>query len=148
MMPVVTNLWKVKMESCTVSRSETARRFSPNLGTIRAKATRKVEAKVEPTEFFRSARIGHIRADCRAKTHINGGHPKFAQKGKRVGSCEEEDPSTSQNVPWWTSDLGSFEVLSDHGDTVEDADVDESLEEATGIMPPLPLVSWFKNAGT
>ena len=99
-------------------------------------------------EFVRSGRVGHIRADCRAKTHINGGPPKFAQKGKRVGSCEEEDPSTSQNVPWWTSDLVSFEVLSDHGDTVDDVDVDESSEEATGIMPPLPLVCWFKNAGT
>ena len=31
-------------------RSETAKRFSPKLGTIRAKAIRKVEAKVEPTK--------------------------------------------------------------------------------------------------
>ena len=50
-------------------------------------------------ECFRCGRIGHIRADCRAKTHINGGPPKSAPKGKGVGSCEEEEPETSQNVP-------------------------------------------------
>ena len=41
MMPVVTNLWKVKIENCNVLRSATARRFSQNTGTIRAKATLK-----------------------------------------------------------------------------------------------------------
>ena len=80
-------------------------------------------------ECFRCGRIGHIRADCRAKTHINGGPPKSAPKGKGVGRCEEEDPETSQNVPLGTIDLGSFEVLSDHGDAVEDdVDVDEFSE--------------------
>ena len=45
--------------------------------------------------------------------------------------------------------MGSFEVLSDHGDTVEDdVDVDGSSEEATGIMPLLPPASWFKKTGT
>ena len=43
-------------------------------------------------ECFRCGRIGHIRADCRAKTHLNGGPPKSAPKRKIVGSCEEEDP--------------------------------------------------------
>ena len=34
-------------------------------------------------ECFRCRRIGHIRADCRAKTHVNGGPPKIcAQKGR------------------------------------------------------------------
>ena len=47
------------------------------------------------SECFRCGRIGHIRADCRAKTHIN----ESAPKGKAVGSCEEEDPESSQNVP-------------------------------------------------
>ena len=42
-------------------------------------------------------------------------------------------------------DLGSFEVLSDHGEIIEDdVVVDESSEESTGTMPSLPLVSWFK----
>ena len=48
-----------------------------------------------------------------------------------------------------TIDLGSFEVLSDHGDAAEDdVDVDEPSEEATGIMPPLPPASWFKKTDT
>ena len=74
-------------------------------------------------ECFRCGRMGHIRADGRAKTHINGGHPKSAPKGTSVGNCEDEETETSQHVPLGTIDLGSFEVLSDHGDEV---DVDES----------------------
>ena len=43
---------------------------------------------------------------------------------------------------------GLFEVLSDHGETTEDdVVVDESSDESTGTMPPLPLVSWFKETG-
>ena len=38
------------IQNCAVYRSETARRFSPNSGTIRAKATLKVEGRVEPTK--------------------------------------------------------------------------------------------------
>ena len=68
-------------------------------------------------EYFRCGRIGHIRTNCRAKTHLNGGHPKAAPKGKGAESCEEEQPETSQHVPLVTIDLGSFEVLSDHGET-------------------------------
>ena len=99
-------------------------------------------------ECFRCGRIGHIRADCRAKTHINGGPPKSAPKGKGVGSCEEEEPETSQNVPLGTIDLGSFEVLSDHGDAEDDGDVEEFLEEATGTMSPPPPASWVKSIET
>ena len=52
-------------------------------------------------------------------------------------------------MPLGTIDLGSFEVLSDHGDTVEDdVVVDESSEEATGTMPPLPPAPWFKKTKT
>ena len=43
---------------------------------------------------------------------------------------------------WGTIDLGSLEVLSDHGDEVED---DESTNETTEMMPPLPPGSWFKD---
>ena len=77
-------------------------------------------------ECFRCGRIGHIRADRRAKTHFNGGHPKSPPKGKGVGCFEEKEPEASQHVPLATIDLGSFEVLSDHGDAVEDdVDIDE-----------------------
>ena len=43
-------------------------------------------------------------------------------------------------------DLASFEVLSDHGETIEDdVVVDESSDESTETMPPLPPASWFKD---
>ena len=61
--------------------------------------------------------------------------PKSAPKGKGVGNCEDEETETSQNVPLVTIDVGSFEVLSDHGDEVQD---DESTNETTEMMPPLP----------
>ena len=64
---------------------------------------------------------------------------------KGVGSCEDEETETSQNVPLGTIDLGSFEVLADHGDAVEDeVDVDESTDETTEMIPPLPPASSLK----
>ena len=99
-------------------------------------------------EGFFCGRIGHIRADFRAKTHINGGLPKSAPNGKGVGNCEEEDPEISQNVTLGIIDLGSFEVLSDHGDAEDDGDVGEFSEEATKNMPPPPVASWFKTTET
>ena len=91
---------------------------------------------------FRCGRIGHIRA---AKSHINGAHPQSAPKEKSVGNCEDKETETSQNVPLGTIDLGSFEVLSGHGD---DMDGDESTFETTEMMPPLPLDSWFQRTET
>ena len=45
--------------------------------------------------------------------------------------------------------MESFEVLSDHGDAVEDdVDVDKFPEEATKIMSPPPPSSWFKKTET
>ena len=45
--------------------------------------------------------------------------------------------------------MGSFEVLSDHGDTTEDdIVVDEFSKEFTGTMPSLPPDSWFKETRT
>ena len=39
--------------------------------------------------------------------------------------------------------------MSDHGHAVEDdVDIEEFSEEATGIMPPLPLASWFEKTET
>ena len=103
------------------------------------------EEEKNDRECFRCGRIRHIRADCRAKTHINGGPPKSAAKGKSVGNCEDEATETSQNVPLGTIDLGSFEVLSDHGDEV---DGDGSTDETTEMVPPLPPDSWFKKTET
>ena len=62
-----------------------------------------------------------------------------------MASCEDEETEISQNVTLGTIDLESFEVLSDHGDNADDeVDVDVSTDETTGMMPPLPPVSWFK----
>ena len=100
-------------------------------------------------ECFRCGRIGHIRADCRTKTHRNGGPPKSAPRGKVLEVASIKSQRHHKMYRWETIDLVSLEVLSDHGDTVEDdVDVDGSSEEATGIMPLLPLASWFKKTGT
>ena len=120
---------------------------SANLGMIQAKSTLKggLKSKTDK-ECFRCGCTRHIRADCRAKTHVNGGPPKSAPRGKGVGNCKEEEQESSQHVPLGIVDLGSFEVLSDNGETIEDdVVVDESSDEPTGTLPPLPLVSWFTN---
>ena len=49
-MPVATSSSKVKTETCTVGKSETARETSATLGTIRAKAILKVEERAKPTK--------------------------------------------------------------------------------------------------
>ena len=71
--------------------------------------------------------------------------PESAPKGKGAGNCEDEERETSQHVPLGTIDLGSVEVLSDHGDEMED---DESTNETTEMMPPLPSGSSFKRTET
>ena len=76
-------------------------------------------------------------------------NPEICTQRKGVGSCKEEDPEASHIVPLKTIDLGSFEVLSDHGDAEDDdVDVDDFSEEATGIMPPPPPSSQFKKTET
>ena len=99
-MPAATNPWKVKMENCTVKRSETARKISPNPDTIRAKATLKVEGRVEPTKNV-SAVDALVTSERIAEPRLTlmEDPPKAAPKGKVAGSCEEEEPEKSQNVP-------------------------------------------------
>ena len=57
-------------------------------------------------ESFGCGRVGHIRADCRATTDVNGGPPKSAPRGKGVRNCEEEEQGFSQDVPLGIIDLG------------------------------------------
>ena len=66
-------------------------------------------------------------------------------KGKVSENFEDEETETSQNVPLGTIDLVSSEVLSDHGDEVDD---DESTNETTEMMPSLPPGSWFERTET
>ena len=42
-------------------------------------------------ECFPCGRIGHIRTDCRVKTHINGGPPKSAPKSRKLGGRRNRD---------------------------------------------------------
>ena len=64
-------------------------------------------------------------------SHPTGETHNLRPTGKCVRNCEDEETETSQNVPLETIDLGSFEVLSDHGEV----DVDESTHETTEMMP-------------
>ena len=75
--------------------------------------------------------IDHIRADCRAET--------LRPKGKVSEIAETKKRRPHKNVPLGRMELGSFEVLSDHGDEEDD----ESANETTEIMPPLPSGLWF-----
>ena len=145
-MLVVTSSWKVKMESCTVSKSETARKSSPNLGMIRVKATLKVGGRAKPTKnVFGVDAFATPEKIAEPRTYVNGGPPRSAPRTKALEIMREEEQESSQNVPLGILDVGSCEVLSDHGETIEhDVIVDESLDESTETMPPLPLVSWFK----
>ena len=78
-----------------------------------------MEVKVEPTKNVSAGTHWSHQSGLQSQD-INGGHPKSAPKGKGVGSCEDEETETSQNVPLGAIDLGVFEVLSDHVDAVED----------------------------
>ena len=118
--------------------------FLPNAGMIRPKATPKVDEKAEPTKNVFAVGVLVI-----VEQVVEERPPKSAPKGKGVGSCEEEERETLQNVRLGTIDLGSFEVLSDHGDTVEDdVVVDESSEESAGTTPPLPPAPRFNKTRT
>ena len=47
-------------------------------------------------ECFRCVRIGDIRADCRARTHINVGPAKSAPKGTSVENCVDEETDVTK----------------------------------------------------
>ena len=68
---------------------------------------------------------------------------------KALEIVRKEAQNISQNVPLDKMSSGSFEVPSDHGDTIEDDVVDDtSSEEFTGTMTPLPPASWLKETRT
>ena len=145
-MPVVTSSLKVKMENCTVWKKETARKSSPNLGMIRVHATLKEEGRATPTKnvfVVDALATSEPIAEPRLALQENLRNPRPGEKG--FGNCEKEKQKSSKNVSVGIIDLGSFQVLSHHGETKEDnVVVDESSEGSTRAMPPLPPVSWFK----
>ena len=89
-------------------------------------------------ECFQCGRKGHIRADCVAKAHVNGGPLKPMPKSKAANSLEED--SSELESPLSSIDLGSieaeqitegvemnsFDLLSDHGDSEYGRDDTES----------------------
>ena len=102
---------------------------------------------VEPTKSV-SAVDASVTAEQIAEPSINGGPPKSAPKGKVLEVARKKSQKHHTMCRWGTIDLGSFELLSDHGDAVEeDVEIDEFSEERPGMMPPLPPASWFKKAG-
>ena len=48
---------------------------------------------------FCGGRVGHSRADCRAKIYVNEKKPNSAPRVKGVGKCDGEEQDISQNVP-------------------------------------------------
>ena len=44
---------------------------------------------------FRCGREGHIRPDCTAKTHVDGGAPRPAPRAKGAGALDPEPASQS-----------------------------------------------------
>ena len=74
-------------------------------------------------ECFRCGRIGHIRADCRAKTLLNGGPRNLHPKEKELKIARKKSKKHRKTCRWrlliW---VRSFEVLSDHDDTEEDGE--------------------------
>ena len=142
-MPVVTNLWKVKMENCTAWKSGTVRKSSLNLVTNQAKA--KEEWRVKLTEND-SAVGALVTSEQIAEPELTSMRdPKICAQ---VGKCWKLRGRRNRNLTKsaiGTIDVGSFEVLSDHGDEVDD---DESTYDTKEMMPPLPPDSWFKRTET
>ena len=139
-MLVVTNLWKVKMENCIAWKSGTARKSSLNPVTNQAKA--KEEERVKLTK--------NVSAVDALVTSEQVAEPKLTsmedpQNLRPKGKVSEIVRTKKQRLPFGTIDLGSFEVLSDHGEEEED---DESANETTEMMPPLPRGLWFERIET
>ena len=68
----MTSSEKVMTENCTVRKSETARKSSPNLGKIRTKAILKVDGRAKrDKECFVVQALATSGADCRAKIYVD-----------------------------------------------------------------------------
>ena len=144
MMQEGTRSWKVRTDNCTALRSRTARESLPCPAT-------KVEArKVKLTQKVSGAGALTTSELLPIQSHVNGGPPKSAPRGTGVGNCQDEEKETQGNVPLHTIELGSREVLYDHGHTTEDIeDIDEFPEEPTETMlPPPPPSSWLHKTKT
>ena len=94
--------------SCTVWKSETSRKSSPNLDTTRAKAILRVEGRAKPTKnVFVVARWPHHgRLQSRDETHVNGDFRNPRPGKEKLEKCEEEEQEIVQTVPLGMIDLG------------------------------------------
>ena len=68
---------------------------------------------------FRRGREGHIRPDCTAKTHVDGGAPRPAPRSKGAGSLDTENGSPSGgdegNLGLGHLELNALAVKGDRG---------------------------------
>ena len=87
----------------------------------------------------------HIRADCRARTHINGEHPNLRPKGKMLEIVRTKKQRPHKMCHWGPSIWGPLRYCPDRGDEMDD---DESTYETKEMMPPLPPHAWFKRTET
>ena len=113
MMLVLTNSLKAKTENGTVWKSGTARKFSPNPGTIRPKAEPKVEEKAEPTRnvFALGAKQRRTRMqDSRIM------HPKE----KVLEVARKKSKKHRKTCHWRPLIWGLLKCCQTTGDTAED----------------------------
>ena len=92
-------------------------------------------------ECFRCGRIGHIRADCRAKTRIDGGPPKIFTQRKRCRKLRGRGARNITEVHWRPSIWGPSRCCQTTVMPKMMVKLMKFFEEATGIMPlpHLPL---------
>ena len=84
----VKDSWKVKIIRLDIRNGKkvfTETRYDANKNSVSGGGEGKPDKKC-----FRCGHTGHMRADCNAKTHVNGGPPQSAPKRRTVGNCEEE----------------------------------------------------------
>ena len=91
-------------------------------------------------ECFRCRRIGHIRADCRAKTHINGGPQNLRTKWRVSEIARMKKQRPHKMCHWGPSMWGPLRycqtmVMNPH-------------MKPQKMMPPLPPHAWFKRTET
>ena len=96
---------KVKMENCTAWKSGTARKSSLNLVTNQAKAKEEGRVKLTKNVFAVGALVTSEQI-AEPRLTLMEDRRKSAPKGKGVGSCEDEETETSQNVPLEDHRLG------------------------------------------
>ena len=96
-------------------------------------------------ECFRCGRIGHIRADCKAKTHINGGPQHLRPMGRMLEIARMKKQRLRKMCHWGQSIWGLLRCCRT---TVMRWRMTNPKNETTDMMPSLPHGSWFYRTET